>query len=115
MAEVKREQRIVRELMSEPHIKGRRISVLQIRDHVEETGLRPGAVANRYDLGRADVYRALAYYHEHPREMQRIGEERERAYEELLEEIERPSHVDPTSPIDDDAESESSSQPDHER
>lgn len=101
--------------MSEPHIEERRVSVLQIRDHVEGAGLQPGAVADRYDLEHADVYRALAYYHEHPREMQRIDEERERAYEELLEEVERSSHVDPEGSIGDDAGSEPSSRPDHER
>lgn len=115
MAEVRREQRIVRDLMSEPHVEGRRISVLQIRDRVEGRGLRPEAVADRYDLDRADVYRALAYYHEHPREMQRITDERERAYEELLDEIDRPSHVDPEDLTDDVSGSESGSRPRHER
>jgi uncharacterized protein (DUF433 family) len=115
MAEAKRERRIVRDLMSEPHIEGRRIGVRQIRDCVEGGGLRPETVADRYDLDRADVYRALAYYHEHPREMERIDEEREQAYEALLEGIERPSHVDPEGSTDNTVGSKSSSRSDHER
>lgn len=100
MAEVQRDQRITRDLMSEPHIEGRRIGVLQIQACVEGRGLRPETVADRYDLSRADVYRALAYYHEHPREMQQVRDERRQAYEALQEEIDRPAHVDPSS-VDD--------------
>lgn len=95
MAEAQRGSRIVRELMSEPHVKGRRVGVLQIRDLVEGRGLSPASVADRYELDRADVYRALAYYHDHPREVQRVRERREDAYEELLEGIERPPEVGP--------------------
>ena len=109
MAKVKRDGRIVRDLMSEPHIEGRRISVLQIRDRVEGRGLRPETVADRYDLDRTAVYRALAYYHEHPREMQRVVDERERAYEELLDEIERPPGVGPDQRAGDVSESASGS------
>lgn len=96
MAEAEGTQRIVKTLMTEPHIEGRRISVLQIRERVEESDLRPDTVADQYNLDRADVYHALAYYHEHPREMQQVRNERKQAYEELLSEIERPAGVDPT-------------------
>ena len=110
MTDVEREQRIVRDLMSEPHVEGRRIGVLGIDERVEGRDLRLETVADRYDLDRADVYRALAYYHEHPREMQRVRAEREQAYEGLLDEIDRPSHVDPDDRTDDDRAVKSPSQ-----
>lgn len=77
------ERRVVQELMAEPHIKGYRISVLQIRDEVEGRGLKPSTVASRYDLDVADVYRALAYFHEHPKEMQAVRERRQETIENV--------------------------------
>ena len=47
---------IVEELMDEPHIEGRRISVAYVYDRVEERGLDPQTVADRHDLDVADVY-----------------------------------------------------------
>jgi len=72
------ERRIVEgELLSEPHINGRRISVLTIYDRVEERGLDPKTVADRLDLDVADVHRALVYYYDHPEQMQTLKNERE--------------------------------------
>jgi uncharacterized protein (DUF433 family) len=90
-------ERIVEELMSQPHIKGRRIPVLHIYEHVEERGLQPKTVADRFDLDVADVYHALAYYYDHPEEMDAIREEREAVMEEVREEAEahRPEGVTP--------------------
>ncbi|WP_321167917.1 DUF433 domain-containing protein [Halobaculum saliterrae] len=65
-------------LGGDPRIDGTRISVLFVYERVEGRGLEPRAVADRHDLDVADVYRALAYYHEHPSEMAAIREERER-------------------------------------
>ncbi len=73
---------IVRELHDEPHIEGRRITVRFVREQVEERGLTPRTVADRYDLDVADVYRALAYYHDHPEEMRRVETDRESAIDE---------------------------------
>jgi uncharacterized protein (DUF433 family) len=53
----------------EPHIDGRRLTVRFIRDRVEARGLDPGTVALRHGLDVADVYQALAYYHDHTEEM----------------------------------------------
>lgn len=92
-----RRARIARELMSEPHVEGRRISVLHVHDHVEERGLSPLTVADRFGLDVADVYHALAYYHDHPGEMKSLREERERVLEDVRERIERPDDVDPNS------------------
>ena len=77
---------IVQELMDEPHVAGHRVSVRRIHALVEERGVEPHAVADRLGLDIADIYRALAYYHDNPGEMhdvetrreQRIRESRER-------------------------------------
>jgi uncharacterized protein (DUF433 family) len=81
--------------MSEPHVGGRRISVRQVYALVEKRDEDPEAVADRYDLDVADVYHALAYYHDHPREMRDVEEEREDAIEDFRESIDRPEGVDP--------------------
>jgi uncharacterized protein (DUF433 family) len=72
-------KRIARDILSEPHVRGRRISVRQIYALVEERGEDPEAVADRFDLDVADVYHALAYYHDHPREMREVTERRDEA------------------------------------
>jgi uncharacterized protein (DUF433 family) len=81
--------------MSEPHVRGRRISVRQVYALVEERGEDPEAVADRYDLDVADVYHALAYYHDHPREMRDVEQEREDAMDDFRRSINRPKGVDP--------------------
>lgn len=74
--------RIVREVHDEPHIEGRRITVRFIRERVEGAGLDPETVADRHDLDLADVYRALAYYHDHPEEMREVERRREERIDE---------------------------------
>jgi uncharacterized protein (DUF433 family) len=88
-------RRIEHELLSEPHIRGRRISVRQVYALVEERGVEPETVADRYDLDVADVYHALAYYHDHPREMRDVAQEREDAIDDFHKSVERPDGVDP--------------------
>lgn len=88
-------QRIAHELLSEPHIRDRRISVRQIYSLVEESDEDPEAVADRYDLDVADVYHALAYYHDHPREMMEVRETREDAIGDFRDSIERPERTNP--------------------
>lgn len=53
-------RRVVHGLMDEPHIAGHRVSVRQVYALVEERGVDPETVADRYDLDVADVYHALA-------------------------------------------------------
>ena len=65
----------------EPHVEGRRITVRSIHEWIENGDLDPETVADRYDLDIAAVYRALAYYHEHPEEMRRVERERAAAIE----------------------------------
>jgi uncharacterized protein (DUF433 family) len=77
--------RIVREVHDEPHIKGSRISVRHIYERVHGQGLRPETVADRLNLDIADVYHALAYYHDHPEEMAEVQRRREEAVEAARE------------------------------
>jgi len=88
-------RRIAHDLLSEPHVRGRRISVRQVYALVEDRGEDPEAVADRYDLDVADVYHALAYYHDHPSEMRDVEGQREEAIEDFRESIDRPEGVDP--------------------
>ncbi len=74
--------RIVRELHDEPHLEGRRITVLFVKEQVEDRGLEPRTVADRYDLDVADVYRALTYYHDNPEEMRTVEQQRQSAVDE---------------------------------
>lgn len=69
-------------LHDEPHIEGRRITVQFVHERVEEGSLDPQAVVDRHDLDIADVYRALAYYHDNPEEMRRVEDRRRRATED---------------------------------
>lgn len=87
--------RVARDLMDEPHIAGRRVSVRQLYLLVEERGVDPETVADRFDLDVADVYHALAYYPDHPREMSAVEAGRDAAFEDFRESIERPDGIDP--------------------
>lgn len=73
-------------LGGKPRIAGRRIGVRFVHEQVEDVGITPRTVADRYDIDIADVYRALAYYHEHPEQMARIEHERREAVAELRDE-----------------------------
>ena len=88
---------IVRELLDEPHIEGRRISVRHVHERVEGRGLEPRTVADRLDLDIADVFRALTYYYDHPDEMQHLETTREESREAVRSEARehRPEGVDP--------------------
>jgi uncharacterized protein (DUF433 family) len=67
------------EIHDEPHLAGRRLTVRTLAAAVEERGLDPHAVAERYDVPVADVYRALTYYHDHPEEMAAVERHRREA------------------------------------
>ena len=77
--------RIVQEVHDEPHIEGSRITVRHVYERVHGQGLRPETVAERYNLDIADVYRALAYYHEHPEEMREVERQRDEAIKSARE------------------------------
>jgi len=90
-------QRVAHDLLSEPHIRGRRVSVRQVAALVEQRETSPEAVADRFDLDVADVYHALAYYHDHPGEMAAVERERAEAIAAFRAEIDRPDGVDPAT------------------
>ena len=77
--------RIVQEVHDEPHVRGSRVSVRHIYRRVHEAGLPPEDVADRLDLDTADVYHALAYYHDHPAEMAAVERQRDAAVAEAAE------------------------------
>ena len=81
----------------EPHLRGRRLTVLDIFDGATRDD--PTTVATRYDLAVADVYAALAYYHAHEDEMVRHRRKRAKASDEIRRHVqrERPPGVEPPS------------------
>lgn len=91
------EPRIARELLDEPHVEGRRIPVLTIVEWVEGRGLEPRTVAEKHDLDLTEVYAALLYYHDHPREFEQLRRERADLMEEIETRIDRPDDVNPPS------------------
>jgi uncharacterized protein (DUF433 family) len=56
-------------LGGEPRIEGTRIGVLDVYDLTIVGGYSPADVADQLDRSLAEIYTALAYYHEHPEEM----------------------------------------------
>ena len=66
----------------QPRIEGRRISVVQIVEWVNEDGLAPETVATEFDLDMADVYGALAYYYDNVESMTEWRERRDRRVRE---------------------------------
>ena len=80
-------------LDGEPRIEGHRIGVLQVHEEVEDGNVSPRAFANRYGLDLAAVYRALAYYHEHPAEMRSVRERRRERIEDARDDALAPEDV----------------------
>jgi len=72
---------IVQELHDEPHIEDSRTTVRFVHRRVEKGDLSPTEFADRYDLDLADVYRALAYYHDHSEEMAAVESHRRETIE----------------------------------
>jgi uncharacterized protein (DUF433 family) len=78
---------VAENLLDEPHVEGRRISVLQLRARVEELGDSPQFVDDDYDPDLAAVYQALAYYHTHAEKMGQVRTARKEKTDALPEEI----------------------------
>jgi uncharacterized protein (DUF433 family) len=77
---------IVRELKDVPHINGRHITVLDVYDTIQSRDdLDAEAYAEEYQVDIADVYHALAYYHDHPEEMTQLRQRRNQAFDEIEE------------------------------
>ena len=54
----------------EPCIADTRIPVRRVGHLVERHGRSPQEAADHYDVGLGDIHRALAYYDDHPDEME---------------------------------------------
>jgi len=89
------ETRITQDLLNEPHIEGRRVPVLTIVERVEGRGLTPQTVADRHNLEISEVYAALLYYHDHPREFEELRREREQVMANVEDTVTRPDGVSP--------------------
>lgn len=72
-------------LGGEPRIEGTRVGVLDIYELCVGGGWPPSDVADQLDLSLAQVYTALAFYHEHPTEMRELRADREDTKERLGE------------------------------
>lgn len=83
----------------EPRIAGRRITVLDVYDQVQQGAgqMGPDEFADTFELAIADVYHALAYYHAHPEVMDRHRAARDSATSDLRERVEqeRPAGIEP--------------------
>jgi uncharacterized protein (DUF433 family) len=77
----------------QPRIEGRRISVLQIVEWVHEEGMDPETVATEFDLGMAEIYRALTYYYENIDSMDVWRDRRERRLHESRDDQPRPDSL----------------------
>lgn len=84
-------------LGGQPRIAGSRISVLQIYELVEGRGDTVETVASRYDLDVADVYHALAYYHDNVEEMTEVRRRRGETIELHRDDALTPNDLDKTS------------------
>ena len=79
MREIVRSEEI---LGGDPRIEGTRVGVVHVVKRYD-AGDDPAQIAADYDIDVADVYYALAYYHDNPGEMDRI-ETRRREFVESI-------------------------------
>ena len=69
---------------------GRRVSVFQIGEMYTAAGYAPEDIADQLGLSLADVHCALAYYYNHPDEMEAVRERGEQLENELKERSKAP-------------------------
>ncbi|NEU57244.1 DUF433 domain-containing protein [Halorussus sp. MSC15.2] len=77
----------------QPRIEGRRISVLQIYEWVNEEGMSPEAVSSEFGVELADVHLALSYYYDNVAEMEDWRERRKTRIEESEDEQPSPKYA----------------------
>ena len=87
--------RISQDILDEPHIEGRRIPVLTIAERVGGRGLEPQTVVDRHNLDISEVYAALLYYHDNPREFEELRREREKIMADVKDGISYPEGATP--------------------
>ncbi|MFP4038876.1 MAG: DUF433 domain-containing protein [Candidatus Nanohaloarchaea archaeon] len=54
-----------------PRVKGTRVRVVDVVGLYEQRGLEPEEISERLELDERDVYAALVYYYENPKEVRR--------------------------------------------
>jgi len=70
-----------------PRIAGHRISVQDVAIWHNELGHSVDQIANDYNLSLADVYAALAYYHDHREQIDKSIKDGEKFVEEMKKKI----------------------------
>lgn len=80
-------------LGGEPRLEGRRVSVIQIADMLLDGEYEPASVADQLDLSLADVHAAMAYYYDHPEEMDEIRERHDELEATLQSESSAPKSI----------------------
>lgn len=81
------------EIHDEPHIEGRRLTVRTIHARVDGRGLSPQTVAEQHEVDIAEVYQALAYYHDNPEEMADVERRRQATIETHDDDLVGPEDV----------------------
>ena len=79
-------------LGGDPRIEGTRVGVLHVYELVVEGDYSPADVADQLGVSLADVYTALAYYHEHPETLREVRRHHADAEEQLSEDALAPPH-----------------------
>lgn len=77
-------------LGGDPRLDGTRVGVIHVKERLD-AGDDPAQITTDYDIDLADVYHALAYYHDNPAEMDEIEARRESFVEGIRRE--RPDAV----------------------
>lgn len=70
-------------LGGEPRIENTRVGVLDVYELVVGGGYPPADVADQLERSLAEIYAALAYYHDNPEEMRTLRRERAELEAEL--------------------------------
>lgn len=74
-------------------LSGRRISVFQIGEMYTRGGYSPEEIADQLGCSLAEVHAALAYYYDHPEEMEAVADRREALGLELSERSKAPEEL----------------------
>lgn len=77
-------------LGGEPRIEGTRVGVLDVYELIVDGGYSPADVADQLDLSLAEIYTALAYYHDHPEAMRQLRRQRDETETKLADEALQP-------------------------
>jgi uncharacterized protein (DUF433 family) len=81
-------------LSGKPRIEGKRIGVLMLGDMIHRGEWTYGEVLDELNVTRAELDAALAYYDEHPEEMDAERARDERARQQVLERSRAPGRTD---------------------